>query len=51
MDLSEFPLGQDVVVSLPDPLNGHGGSKEAISNAKNRKYNYKHNHQRKACFH
>lgn len=40
-NLCEFPLGQDVIMSLPDPLNSHGSSKETISYAKYGKYDNK----------
>jgi hypothetical protein len=49
--LSELPLGKDVVVSLPDPLNGHGGSKEPISYSKNGKDDNKNYNQGKTCLH
>lgn len=49
--LSELPLGKDVVVSLPDPLNGHGGSKETISYSKNGKDDDKNYNQGKTRLH
>ena len=49
--LCEFPLGEDVVVSLPDPLDGQSGSKETVSDAKNSKYDDKDNDQSEAGFH
>lgn len=49
--LSELSLSKDVVVSLPNPLYGHGSSKETISYAKNGKDDNENNNQSKACFH
>ena len=49
--LCELPLGQDMVMSLPDPLNGHGGGKETISYAKDGKDDNKNDDQGKASLH
>lgn len=49
--LCQLPLGEDVVVSLPDSLNRHCGRKETISYTQNCKDNDKNNHKGKACLH
>lgn len=49
--LCKLPLGEDMVVPLPNSLNGHGGSKKTISYTKNCKDDNKNNHKGKACLH
>lgn len=49
--LCKFPLGEDMVVPLPNSLNGHGGSKKTIRYTKNCKDDNENNHKGKACLH
>lgn len=42
--LCEFSFCEDVIVPLPDPLDGHCGRKKTISNTKNGKDNHKNDY-------
>lgn len=49
--LSKFAFGEDVVVSLPNPLDCHCGSKKPIGYTQNGKNDNKNDNQGKACLH
>jgi len=49
--LCKLPFGEDMVVPLPNSLNGHGGSKKTICYTKNCKDDNENNHKGKACLH
>ena len=49
--LCKLPLGEDMIVPLPNSLNGHGGCKETISYTKNSKDDNENHHKGKACLH
>jgi hypothetical protein len=46
--LCELPFGQDVIMSLPDPLDSHGRGEEAICDAEDGKNDDENQHQGKA---
>lgn len=48
---SQFPFGKNVVMPLPDPLNGHSSSKETISYAKDYKDYNKNDNECKTGLH
>lgn len=49
--LCELPLGKDVVVPLPDPLDCHGCRKKTICDAEDGEDDNKNDKQSKAGFH